>query len=29
LIEKGLITPRRVCAEDFRGTGDVSKTLQS
>jgi len=25
LIEKGLITPRRVYAEDFRGTGDNQK----
>jgi hypothetical protein len=29
LIEKGLITRRRVYAEDFRGTGDVSEALQS
>ena len=25
LIEKGLITSRRVYAEDFRGAGDVSE----
>jgi hypothetical protein len=29
MIEKGLITPRRVYAEDFRGTGDISETFQS
>jgi hypothetical protein len=29
LIEKGSDYPRRVHAEDFRGTGDVSETFQS
>jgi hypothetical protein len=29
LIEKGLITPRRVYPETLRRTGDVSKTVQS
>ena len=29
LIEKGLITRRRVYAEDFRGTGDVSEAAES
>jgi hypothetical protein len=29
LIEKGLITPRRVHAEYFQGTGDVSETPES
>jgi len=29
LIEKGLNYPRRVYAEDFRGTGDVSEATES
>jgi hypothetical protein len=29
LIEKGSDHPRRIYAEDFRGAGNVSKTLQS
>ena len=29
LIEKGLITRRRVYAEDCRGKGDVSETTES
>ena len=29
LIEKGLITTRRVYAKDFRGTGDVSEATES
>ena len=29
LIEKGLNHPRRVHAEDFRGTGDVSEVTES
>jgi hypothetical protein len=29
LIEKGVIHPRRVYAEDFGGTGDVSEATES
>ena len=29
LIEKGLIYPRRVYADDFRGTGDVSEAAET